>query len=83
MEFTARTPQQLGEILRGFRRHKHLTQAQAGRAVGLLPKTVHALEQNTEHSSLASFYKLLSSLDLELLICEKAHPSAAQSADQW
>ncbi|MGQ0524161.1 MAG: helix-turn-helix domain-containing protein [Betaproteobacteria bacterium] len=72
MEYLARTPRQLREILRGHRRQKRLSQTDAGSRVGLLPKTISLLESEPERSSLESLFKLLSALGLELVLREKA-----------
>jgi len=72
MDYIARTPTQLGQILRGCRRQKRLSQTEAGNRVGLLAKTVSALESNPERSTIESFFKLLSALDLELVLRERS-----------
>jgi len=71
MEHLARTPRQLAHVLRGQRRQKGTSQKATGDRVGLLPKTISILESEPERSSLESFFKLLSALDLELVLREK------------
>jgi HTH-type transcriptional regulator/antitoxin HipB len=65
-----RTPQQLSHVLRAHRKQKGFTQKVAGEGVGLLPKTISALEQHADGSSLDSLFRLLSALNLELVIQE-------------
>ena len=65
------TSKQLALILRGIRKTRGLSQEAAGKKVGLLPKTISALENHPESSSIESLFKLLSALDLELLIAPK------------
>lgn len=72
MDYVARTPKQLGQILRGHRRQKRLSQVATGEQVGLLPKTISFLESAPERSSIESFFKLLSALDLELVLRERS-----------
>jgi HTH-type transcriptional regulator / antitoxin HipB len=72
MEYPSLTPRQLAQVLKGLRKDRKMTQAQAAALVGLLPKTVSSLESDPEPSSIASLYKLLSALDLELVIRPKA-----------
>ena len=48
MKYTAHTPQQLAQVLRGQRKSKGLTQKSAGSQVGLLPKTISSLELTPE-----------------------------------
>lgn len=68
MRRLASTPEQLAALLRGQRRLLGLTQKAAGARVGLLQKTVSALETDPAGSSIASLYKLLSALKLELVL---------------
>lgn len=69
------TANQLGKILKGYRREQKLTQTEAGETVGLLQKTVSKLERNTESASVESLFKLLSALDLEMSITPKGERS--------
>lgn len=71
MDYPARTAAQLGPILHSCRKQRGLTQQAAGRKVGLKQATVSALENHSERATLESLYKLLSALDLELVIRER------------
>lgn len=71
MLLRARIPKQLAAQLRGQRQFLHLTQKQAASLVGLLPKTISALESSPERCSVASLFKLLSALGLELTLRPK------------
>jgi len=44
MATSAHTPKQLGQVLKGWRKSKRLTQREAADLVGLLPKTISKLE---------------------------------------
>jgi HTH-type transcriptional regulator / antitoxin HipB len=68
MENQAPTPGLLAEALRTARKSQGNTQAEVARRVGLLPKTVSALESDPGSSSIASLYKLLAALDLDLIL---------------
>lgn len=68
MRLRADTPEQLAAVLRGRRQSLALTQRAAGAQVGLLQKTVSALETDPAGSSIASLYKLLSALQLDLVL---------------
>ncbi|MDZ7769972.1 MAG: helix-turn-helix transcriptional regulator [Woeseiaceae bacterium] len=48
MTYTAYTPRQLGQTLRGQRKAQQITQKDAAKMVGLLPKTISKLELATE-----------------------------------
>lgn len=74
MENIVNTPGQLGRALRQFRKAMPRTQSQVGAAVGLLPKTVSALELSPERSQVGNLLKLLSALELELVLRPKQDP---------
>lgn len=80
MKATAHTPKQLGQILKGQRKSQALTQKKAADMVGLLPKTISKLELDTDTSTIESLYKLLSALQLELVVQTK---SQASSSREW
>jgi len=71
VDYGARTPAQLGPILRSIRTAHRLSQKDAGAKVGLKQSTVSAIERNSAHTSVATLYKLLSALGLELLVRDK------------
>ncbi len=79
--FPISTPGQLATVLRGRRLVGGLTQKQAGTKVGLLPKTISGLESEPERSSIASLFKLLSALDLELVLQPKSGGAPARDED--
>ena len=74
MEYPAQTSDQLAQALRCQRIAKRLTQQRAGAGVGLLPKTVSALETAPHRSTIKSLFKLLSALDLELVLRARDEP---------
>lgn len=81
MEYPILTAKQLAQTLKGWRKTRRLTQAEAATGVGLLPKTISALESNPDASSLASLFKLLSALDLELVI--RPRPAGKSAVGEW
>ncbi len=84
MEYPILTTRQLALALKGWRKSRKLTQAEAGSQVGLRPKTVSALESKPDPSTLASLFKLLSALELELVIRPKSKSSAGSAAmGEW
>ncbi|MCK9524210.1 MAG: helix-turn-helix domain-containing protein [Proteobacteria bacterium] len=58
----------LSTPLPALRKGTRLTQEQAGSSVGLLPKTISALENNSHTVSIISLLKLVSALDMELTL---------------
>lgn len=72
MEYSAHTPEQLGKVLAGFRKASGLTQQEAGSRVGMLQKSVSALEANSDNVPLRQLFKLLSALGLEIVVRRKS-----------
>jgi len=83
MENTVYTPEQLGSVLKGFRKSKKLSQTQAGSRVGLLQKTVSSLEKETSKSSIESLFKFISALELELVIRPKYQEDNNSKDIEW
>ncbi len=75
MSYTVHTPQQLGSVLHGQRKARKLTQKQVGEAVDLLPKTISNLENKPKTVSIESLFKLLSALELEIVIRSRQQES--------
>ena len=71
MTYTVHTPAQLGKILHAQRRARGLNQRQAATSVGLLPKTISRLERNPDTATIDSLFKLLSALQLEIVVQSK------------
>lgn len=79
MDYAVYTPRQLGQVLKGRRTMLRLTQAEIAARVGMLPKTVSKLERDPDTASLESLFKLLSSLELELIV----RPKSTASTSEW
>lgn len=71
MEYPVKTPDQLGQVLKGRRKAQQLTQQKAAETVGLLPKTVSRLELAPATATVESLFKLLSALRLEIVVRPK------------
>lgn len=88
MDYIIATPSQLSHALRSARKAQGLTQADAGKLVGLLPKTISALENRPASATVESFLKFLSALDLELILKPKESGSSltkpsASAKEEW
>jgi HTH-type transcriptional regulator / antitoxin HipB len=83
MELPARTPEQLGAVLRARRRQLGLTQAVAGARVGLRPKTLSALEVNPAPSSIRTLFRALSALGLEIVLRPRQREGPPETAPEW
>lgn len=77
MTYLINTSSQLGLALKSARKSLALTQAEAAGRVGLLPKTISALENHAESCGIESLLKFLSVLGLELSLSTKNVESRA------
>jgi HTH-type transcriptional regulator/antitoxin HipB len=83
MERIAHNPRQLAQILRGERKSQSLNQEAVGARVKLLTKTVSKLENQPEKSTVESLFKLLSALDLELVVRSKRDSAEHVPELEW
>ena len=83
MDLHASTCDQLAAVLKGRRHTLGLSQRDTGSQVGLLQKTVSALETDPSGSSITSLYRLLSALDLELVLRPKTSNLSSDNAPEW
>ncbi|MDB5971707.1 MAG: helix-turn-helix protein [Hydrocarboniphaga sp.] len=77
MDYVARTPEQLGQILKSCRIERKLTQQAAGTKVGLKQSTVSVVESDAARTSVETLYKLLSALQLELVLRDRNGDTAS------
>ena len=66
MNYLISTPLQLSHALRDVRKSRGLSQDSTGKLVGLLPKTISALENHPDSATIDSLLKLLSALELHI-----------------
>lgn len=71
MEIQARTPQQVGEALKRFRKLRKLTQREISEQVGLRQATISSVESGDAGTQLKTLTEVLKALDLELVIKER------------
>ncbi|MCE5256586.1 MAG: helix-turn-helix domain-containing protein [Spirochaetaceae bacterium] len=83
MTYLIATPSQLGLALKSARKTLGLTQTEAAARVGLLPKTISALENHAESCSIESLLRLLSVLGLELTLTSKARSTSTPDQKGW
>ena len=85
MDYVARTPAQLGPILKSLRAERGLSQQKAGAKVGLKQATVSTIESHAAHTSVDTLYKLLSALGLELVVRDKPddHEATGNRKREW
>lgn len=68
----ARTPRQLGNLIRRARKKRGLSQAQLGDRAGLRQETVSLIETGNPAARLETILALLAALDLEFLIVPRS-----------
>jgi HTH-type transcriptional regulator/antitoxin HipB len=86
MDVVARTPAQLGAALKSARIGRGLSQTDAASSVGLKQKTISSLENIGARTTVETLYKMLSALDLELVIRDKDRGDTSardQSSREW
>ncbi|AEV29521.1 putative transcriptional regulator [Sphaerochaeta pleomorpha str. Grapes] len=81
MNYTIHLVQQLGPVLKGIRKKSGMTQKQVAEKVGLLPKTISALESGSPRSTLDSLFTLLSAYGYTIELAQKVEDSP--SAFDW
>ncbi|MHB0897328.1 MAG: helix-turn-helix transcriptional regulator [Spirochaetales bacterium] len=77
------TPKQLAHTLRSRRKTLNLTQKEVAGLVGLLPKTISALETEPDRCSVKSLRILLAALRLELVLSPKSDGEATKRSAEW
>lgn len=72
MSQLARTPKQLGAIIRRQRRKMGLTQGQLGERAGLRQETISLMEAGNAANRLETLLAVLAALDLELQVAPRS-----------
>lgn len=80
MEHIVFTASQLAVILKNRRKELGITQKSAADRVGLLPKTVSALENDPEKCSVESLIKYVAALEFQIVARPK---STSNSTEGW
>lgn len=71
MEIHARTPRQVGDALKRFRKLKKLTQQEISEHLGLRQATISSVESGYPGTKLKTLAEVLKSMDLELVIRDR------------
>jgi HTH-type transcriptional regulator/antitoxin HipB len=71
MDYAISLIQQLGPVLKGIRKKTGMTQKQVAEKVGMLPKTISALEAGSPRSTLDSLMTLLGAYNYTLGLIQK------------
>ena len=68
MDYPARTPEQLGQILRALRLGRSMPQTELATDSGLLQKTISLLERAPERATVETLMRAIAALDADLVI---------------
>ena len=77
------SPESLGLTLRAVRKEKGISQKAVGHAVGMEQHTISKIEKGNPGTGLGTLFRLLSALDLELVVQPRRKPSGDDSEDVW
>ncbi len=80
MDYAARTPQQLGQILKASRKKQGLTQSEVGAKVGLRQAQISDIETRGADITVDTLYRVVSALGLELVLRDR---TADVPATEW
>jgi HTH-type transcriptional regulator / antitoxin HipB len=81
MDQIARTPKQLGAVLRRQRILTGLSQGELGTRVGLRQATISNIEAGNPATRISTFFDLLAALDLEVTITTRSTGPATEIED--
>ncbi len=73
----ARTPKQIGNLVRNARKSRGFNQTQLGQRAGLRQETISLIEAGNPATKLETILTVLAALDLELRIMPRAKGTAA------
>lgn len=82
-EYLVVSPHQLGQVSRGVRKSKGLTQEELASRVGLRQKTVSLFETDPGHTSIERLFQMLAALELELVVREKKPVPGFSPEAEW
>ncbi|WP_435105431.1 helix-turn-helix domain-containing protein [Arhodomonas sp. AD133] len=77
----ARTPKQLGNLVRRSRKRRGLSQTQLGEMAGLRQETISLIETGNPAAKLETILAVLAALDLEFRIMPRSKGGAADIED--
>ncbi|WP_108523041.1 helix-turn-helix transcriptional regulator [Bradyrhizobium algeriense] len=77
----ARTPNQIGNLIRRTRKKRGLSQSQVGARAGLRQETISLIETGNPAAKLETILAVLATLDLEFRIVPRTKGTAADLED--
>jgi HTH-type transcriptional regulator / antitoxin HipB len=79
MDYIARTPQQLGAVLKAARERQALSQTKIGVKAGFAQSKISLIENHTVSTSIDILYKTVSALGMEIVLRDKS----ALKTEDW
>ena len=73
----------LGSIVRSARKEKGVSQSLAGESVGVDQSTLSALERGASNVRIETLFRVLSALNLELVVRTRGANSNSDEKDKW
>lgn len=84
MDYPAKTPEQLAQIIRGVRKDRGLTQSMIAERIGALQSKVSSFEANPRKVSVDRLFRLLSAVGLDLVLRDRmAMPKRQRKKVEW
>lgn len=77
------SPESLGHALREVRKEKGINQTEAGKPVMVDQATVSKIEQGKPGTRLDTLFRLMASLDLELVLQPRQRAGRDERGDTW
>ena len=77
------SPVSLGHILRSVRKTKGLSQAEAGRSVGIDQPTLSKIERGETNVRIDTLFRLLAALDMEMIVRPRVRVSDINDGENW
>ena len=81
MRSLARTPQQIGSLIRNARKKRGLNQTQLGDMAGLRQETISLIESGNPATKLETILTVLAALDLEFKITPRTKSTVSDMED--
>ena len=77
------SPSELAKIVYSQRKQQKLNQSEVGDKVGLKQTTLSKFETHPDHTQLATLFRILSALDLEIHVNPKQKAKNSSDLKQW
>jgi HTH-type transcriptional regulator/antitoxin HipB len=81
-DFPVHTAEQLIPLFAAFRKRSGLSQAELARRMGVGQQTISQLERNPHKATFERLLRVLSQLDVELVLRERKAPAAGETMAQ-